>query len=61
MSFIPHIKIVLKRSFCKSHSCFIVNGRIGDDTCGDFTFVGRQGCSDIDIFYCFNVNVRLNL
>jgi hypothetical protein len=36
-------------AFCKTYSCYIVNGRFGIDS-GDFTFINNNGCSVIDYF-----------
>ena len=37
--------------FCKTSSCYIVNGRFGKDADkGEFTFVNENGCSTIDYF-----------
>ena len=38
-------------AFCKTHSCYIVNGRFGNDKGkGEFTFINANGCSTIDYF-----------
>jgi hypothetical protein len=37
--------------FCKTYSCYIVNGRYGKDAGkGEFTFLNENGCSTIDYF-----------
>ena len=42
-------KVLLE--FCKTYSCYIVNGRYGKDAGkGEFSFVSVNGCSTIDYF-----------